>query len=177
MIADKIKNTVRDIPNFPKEGVVFRDITPVLKDPELCEEIVEEMMINLKEIDFDVIAGVESRGLLFGFLLAVKMKKPFVMIRKEGKLPFDKVSQNYDLEYGNTSIEVHKDAVREGDKVLIHDDLLATGGTVEATKKLIERLGAKVTAFSFLVELDYLGGRDRLENTSTQVFSQLRYSE
>lgn len=177
MIADKIRNTVRDIPDFPKEGVVFRDITPVLKDPELCEEIVEEMMLNLKEIEFDVIAGVESRGLLFGFLLAVKLQKSFVMIRKEGKLPFDKVSQEYDLEYGSTSIEVHKDAVREGDKVLIHDDLLATGGTVGAAKKLVERLGARVTAFSFLVELDYLRGRDKLENSSTKVVSQLRYSQ
>lgn len=177
MIADKIRNTVRDIPDFPKEGVVFRDITPVLKDPKLCEEIVEEMILNLKEIEFDVIAGVESRGLLFGFLLAVKLQKPFVMIRKAGKLPFDKVSQHYDLEYGSTSIEVHKDAVREGDKVLIHDDLLATGGTVGAAKKLVERLGARVTAFSFLVELDYLRGRDKLENSSTKVVSQLRYSQ
>lgn len=177
MITDKIKNTIRDIPNFPKEGVMFRDITPVLKDPELCEEIVEEMMLQLKEIDFDVVAGVESRGLLFGFLLAVKLKKPFVMIRKAGKLPFDKVSQAYDLEYGSTSIEVHKDAVQVGDKVLIHDDLLATGGTVNAAKKLVQSLGATVTAFSFLIELDYLGGREKLENTSTKVISQLRYSE
>ncbi|MBD3748127.1 MAG: adenine phosphoribosyltransferase [Sphingobacteriales bacterium] len=166
MIEQKIKSTVRDVKDFPKEGIIFKDITPILKDQELCTEIVEAFVEQLKSIDFDVIAGIESRGFLFGLMIANRLNKPFIPIRKAGKLPYKTIQQSYDLEYGSAVIEIHEDAFKPGQKVLIHDDLLATGGTVEASSLLIQKLKGEIAGFSFLISLDFLNGKERLKNFS-----------
>lgn len=162
MIATKIRQAVRDVPDFPKPGIIFKDITPILKDPILCDEIVAEMALQLKSLDIDVIAGIESRGFLFGPALARSLGLPFVPIRKAGKLPYKTIQESYDLEYGSATIECHEDAIFEGQKVLIHDDLLATGGTVVAASKLVKQLGAEVAGYSFIISLDFLNGKARL---------------
>lgn len=171
MLADKIKQTLRDVPDFPKPGIIFKDITPVLKDPDLCAEITSALALQLKDIKIDVVAGIESRGFLFGLALAQALKVPFVPIRKVGKLPYRTIQQLYDLEYGSATLEVHEDAFTPKQQVLIHDDLLATGGTVVAASKLVEQLNAHVAGYSFLISLDFLNGRDRLKSFSKQIFS------
>lgn len=175
MIASKIKAAVRDVHDFPKPGIVFKDITPILKNPGLCKEITEALAAQLSEVEIDVIAGIESRGFLFGPSLAQLLNVPFVPIRKAGKLPYKTISQSYDLEYGSATIECHEDALVQGQKVLIHDDLLATGGTVVAASKLIMQLGASVAAYSFIISLDFLNGRKRLTPYGDQVFSLAGY--
>ena len=132
MLANKLHSAIRNIPDFPQPGIMFKDITPLLKDPKLCKEIVEEFVIQMKGMTIDVVAGIESRGFLFGLMLASRLGVPFVPIRKQGKLPYERISEKYKLEYGEAIIEVHADAFENGTKVLIHDDLLATGGTVVA---------------------------------------------
>ncbi|RZL32052.1 MAG: adenine phosphoribosyltransferase, partial [Pedobacter sp.] len=146
MLQDKIKQTLRDVADFPKPGIIFKDITPVLKDAALCKEITEALAQQLKEVKIDVVAGIESRGFLFGLALAQALNVPFVPIRKAGKLPYKTIKQSYDLEYGSATLEVHEDAFTSGQNVLIHDDLLATGGTVVAASQLVEQLNAKVIA-------------------------------
>ena len=175
MLESKLKDIVRDIPDFPSPGILFKDITPILKDSNLCSEIVEEFVQRLHGVDIDVIAGVESRVFLFGLMLANKLGVPFVPIRKQGRLPYKTVSESYKLEYGQATIEVHEDAFESGAKVLIHDDLLATGGTVVATAKLIEKLGGEVAGFSFIISLDFLKGEGRLSRFSDRVISLVRY--
>lgn len=171
MLADKIKQTLRDVPDFPKPGIIFKDITPVLKNAELCTEITAALALQLKDVKIDVVAGIESRGFLFGLALAQALNVPFVPIRKAGKLPYRTIKQSYDLEYGSATLEVHEDAFILGQQVLIHDDLLATGGTVVAASKLVEQLGAKIAGYSFLISLDFLNGQERLINFSTNTFS------
>lgn len=171
MLADKIKQTLRDVPDFPKPGIIFKDITPVLKDAVLCAEITSALALQLKDIKIDAVAGIESRGFLFGLALAQALKVPFVPIRKAGKLPYKTIKQSYNLEYGSATLEVHEDAFLTGQQVLIHDDLLATGGTVVAASKLVEQLGATVAGYSFLISLDFLNGRDRLSEFSRNTFS------
>ena len=146
MIQDKLKLEIRDIVDFPKPGIVFKDITPLLKDAALCSEMVDAIIDQLQGIEIDAIAGIESRGFLFGFLLANRLGLPFIPIRKQGKLPFKTVSESYALEYGQATIEIHEDAFEKGSRILVHDDLLATGGTVVAASKLIERLGGEIVA-------------------------------
>ncbi len=175
MIEDKIKQTLRDVPDFPKPGIVFKDITPVLQDSALCAEITQELANQLKGIQIDVVAGIESRGFLFGLALAQVLNVPFVPIRKAGKLPYKCIQQSYDLEYGSATLEVHEDAFIANQQVLIHDDLLATGGTVVAASKLVNQLGATVAAYSFLISLDFLNGKDRLDHFSTRTFSLARF--
>lgn len=175
MIEEKIKGAVRDVYDFPKPGIVFKDITPILKDPELCIEIAQALAEQLAGIEIDVVAGIESRGFLFGPALAQILKVPFVPIRKAGKLPYKTIQQTYDLEYGTATIEVHEDALIAGQKVLIHDDLLATGGTVVAASNLIKQLGADVTAYSFIISLDFLNGKDRLIPYACKVCSLAAY--
>jgi len=175
MIDQRIKAAVRDVKDFPKEGIIFKDITPILKDQELCSSIVEEFVEQLKSINFDVIAGIESRGFLFGLMIANKMNKPFIPIRKAGKLPYKTIQQRYDLEYGSATIEMHEDAFLAGQKVLIHDDLLATGGTVEATSLLIEKMNGEIAGFSFLISLDFLNGKERLLKFSENNISLASY--
>lgn len=175
MIATKIKQTLRDVIDFPKPGIVFKDITPVLKDPILCKEITIALKEQLKGIKIDVVAGIESRGFLFGLALAQALNVPFVPIRKAGKLPYKTIQQSYDLEYGSATLEVHEDAFDRGQNVLIHDDLLATGGTVIAASKLVDQLQANVIAYSFLISLDFLNGKQRLDEFSSNTFSLVSY--
>lgn len=175
MISSRIKQTVRDVNDFPKPGIIFKDITPILKDPELCGDITKALALQLANLEIDVVAGIESRGFLFGPQLAQLLKVPFVPIRKAGKLPYKTIQESYDLEYGSAVIECHEDALIRGQRVLIHDDLLATGGTVVAATKLIQQLGAELVGYSFLISLDFLNGKTRLKPYSEQVFSLASY--
>ena len=158
----KLEDYVRSIPDFPEPGIIFRDITSVLQDADGLQLAIESMQAWLKDVDVDVIAGTESRGFIFGVPIAYNLHKPFVPIRKKGKLPCETVSQSYDLEYGSAVIEMHKDSVKPGQKVVIVDDLIATGGTVEAAIKLVESLGGEVVKVVFLIELAGLKGREKL---------------
>jgi adenine phosphoribosyltransferase len=174
-ITDKIKNVIRDIKDFPKEGIVFKDITPILLDPKLCKEIVDEFVKGLEELKPDAIACVEARGFFFGTLIAQRLQIPFIPIRKQGKLPYETVSHSYDLEYGSATIEMHEDAVKRGWKVLLHDDLLATGGTASAAAELVTKKGGEVVGFSFLVDLTFLDGKEVLTPYCDNVVSLVEY--
>ena len=169
----KLEEYVRSIPDFPEPGVIFRDVTSILQDADGLNLAIDSMQSYLKGMDLDVIVGLESRGFMFGVPLAYNLHKAFVPVRKKGKLPCETISQTYDLEYGSEEIEIHKDAIRPGQKVAIVDDLIATGGTVEAAVKLIERLGGKVVKIVFLMELEGLNGREKLEGYN--VDSVIRY--
>ena len=177
MIEEQLKAFIRDIPDFPQPGIVFKDITPLLQQPELVKLAVQEFAKKLEGIEIDVIAGIESRGFLFGFLLAQELNKPFVPIRKQGKLPFHTISESYKLEYGQATIEMHEDAIQEGTKVLMHDDLLATGGTVVAASKLVEKLGGVITGYSFVISLDFLQSAGRLTRFSENIISLVHYED
>lgn len=163
MPAD-LKKYIRSIRDFPIKGIMFRDITTLLKDPVAVNETLKQLLSYAKNKKIDKVVGVESRGFIFGAMLANELKAGFVPVRKPGKLPAEKESQTYQLEYGLDKIEIHKDAISKDDKVLIHDDLLATGGTAEATCKLVEKLGGEVVQLSFIVELAFLNGREKLRN-------------
>lgn len=177
MLEARIKSIIRDIPDFPQPGIVFKDITPILKDQQLCEEIIDHIVACLKDVEIDAIAGIESRGFLFGMLLANRLNIPFIPIRKQGKLPFKTVSESYKLEYGQATIEVHEDAFSPGSKVLIHDDLLATGGTVVAASKLLGKLGAQIVGYSFIISLDFLQSQGRLTRFSDRIISLARFAD
>ncbi len=157
-----VEDYVRTIPDFPVPGIMFRDITTVLSDADGLRLAIDEMQKKLEGVDFDVIAGAESRGFIFGTPLAYNMHKPFVLVRKKGKLPAETVEESYDLEYGTATIEMHKDAIKPGQKVVLVDDLVATGGTMEAAAKLVEKLGGEVVKMIFLLELQRLNGREKL---------------
>ena len=158
----KLEDYVINIPDFPKPGIIFRDITSVLQDAEGLQLAINSMQEFLKDVDVDVIVGTESRGFIFGMPIAYNLHKSFVPVRKKGKLPCETVSASYDLEYGKAEIEIHKDAIKPGQKVVIIDDLIATGGTIEAAIKLVEQLGGEVVKVVFLMELAGLKGRERL---------------
>ena len=158
----KVEDYVRSIPDFPEPGIIFRDITSILQDADGLQLAIDEMQHFVEEVDCDVICGTESRGFIFGMPIAYNLHKPFVPIRKKGKLPCETVSAEYDLEYGKAEIEIHKDAVRPGQKVVLVDDLIATGGTMEASCKLVEQLGGEVVKILFLMELAGLKGRETL---------------
>lgn len=158
----KIEEYVRSIPDFPEEGIIFRDVTSVLQDADGLKLAIDSMIALLDGVKFDVIAGTESRGFIFGVPIAYALGKPFVPIRKKGKLPCETISAKYDLEYGTAEIEMHKDSILPGQKVVVVDDLIATGGTVEACGRLIEELGGEVVKMIFLMELAGLKGRDKL---------------
>ena len=158
----KVEDYIRTIPDFPEEGIMFRDVTTVLQDAEGFHLAIDEMQKKLADTEFDVIVGAESRGFIFGAPLAYNMKKAFVPVRKKGKLPCETIEATYDLEYGTATIEMHKDSIKPGQKVVIVDDLIATGGTIEAAAKLIEELGGEVVKIVFLLELAGLDGRQKL---------------
>lgn len=158
-----VKDYIRTIPDFPQKGVMFRDVTTVLQDARGLELAVDALAGLLDGVEFDVLVGIESRGFLFGAPIAYKLKKPFVPVRKKGKLPFDTVEEKYSLEYGSAVIEMHSDAIKPGQRTVIIDDLIATGGTVRAAAKLVERLGGTVAKAIFLIELPALGGRENLK--------------
>lgn len=174
MDINKISSAVRDIPDFPSKGIVFKDITPILQDINLFDEIIASIADKFKNIRIDKIAGIESRGFIFAMPLAVKMKIPFIPIRKKGKLPAKTVSMSYRLEYGQGDIEIHADAVKKDERVLLIDDLLATGGTTNAAVKLVEGIGGKVIAAAFVLELVFLKGRENIENKNIDLFSLLK---
>lgn len=169
----KLEEYVRSIPDFPEPGVIFRDVTSILQDADGLNLAIDSMQSYLKDMDLDVIVGLESRGFMFGVPLAYNLHKAFVPVRKKGKLPCETISQTYDLEYGSEEIEIHKDAIKPGQKVAVVDDLIATGGTVEAAVKLIERLGGEVVKIVFLMELEGLKGREKLKGYN--VDSVIRY--
>lgn len=169
MIEQQIKDAIRDIHDFPKPGIVFKDITPILKDPVLCENIIDAFAEKLKGIRIDVIAGVESRGFLFGLTLATRLGVPFIPVRKAGKLPFTIKQKAYKLEYGTAIIEMHVDAFERGQHILIHDDLLATGGTVTAASELITEMGGIIAGFAFVVGLGFLNGKQRIQPWSDNI--------
>ena len=159
----KVEDYIRSIPDFPEEGIIFRDVTSVLQDADGLQLAIDELKKRLENVDCDIIAGAESRGFIFGMPLAYLLKKPFVLIRKAGKLPCETVSKTYDLEYGTATIEIHKDAILPGQKVVLIDDLIATGGTMKAAAELVEELGGEVVKMLFLLELKGLNGRKVLE--------------
>lgn len=175
MIEDKLKAAIRDVPDFPKEGIIFKDITPIMMDAKLSQEVIDYLVDFYKDKGLTKIAGIESRGFLFGYPLAIRLGLPFVLIRKAGKLPYHKISHSYDLEYGSATIELHTDAITNGDKVLIHDDLLATGGSAGAAAELIQKCGGEVAGFSFLVGLEFLNGEKKLANYSDNITTLARY--
>ena len=158
-----IEQYVRSIPDFPEEGIIFRDVTSILEDADGLHLAIDLMQEKLKDVDFDVVVGPESRGFIFGVPIAYNLNKAFIPVRKKGKLPCETVEIEYDLEYGSAVIEMHKDSIKPGQKVVIIDDLMATGGTIEAIIQLIERLGGEVVKTVFLMELEGLEGRKKLE--------------
>ena len=159
----KLEDYVRSIPDFPEEGIIFRDVTSVLQDADGLQLAIQTMQEKVTDLDFDIIAGPESRGFIFGTPIAYNLKKPFVLIRKKGKLPCETVSVDYELEYGTATIEMHKDSIKPGQKVLIVDDLIATGGTTKAMIDLVESLGGEVVGIVVLMELAGLQGRKKIE--------------
>lgn len=159
---ERIINKIRDIPDFPKPGIIFKDITPLVKDPQALRFAIQELMQPFSARPITAIAGMEARGFIFGSLIAWELNLPFVPLRKPGKLPYDVQSVSYDLEYGSAALEAHIDALDTTDRVLLVDDLLATGGTAKASCELVEKLGASVEACAFVVELDFLNGRNKL---------------
>ena len=160
---EHLKALIRDVPDFPMQGILFRDVTPLLRDPAGLSQTVEALAERYRGQGIDVVAGIESRGFLFGAPLAVALGVGFVPIRKLGKLPSDKITREYALEYGTNSLEVHRDAVKPGERVLLVDDLLATGGTARAAAELLEELGAQVVEAAFIIELAFLNGRAALD--------------
>jgi len=158
------KKYIRDVENFPSEGIVFKDITPLLKDPEAMDLAVEALFQLLENSKIDKVIGMESRGFFFAPLLASKLNAGFVPVRKAGKLPYNKISQTYNLEYGTDTLEIHKDAIAKGERVLIHDDVLATGGTAKAVCDMVETLGGEIVQCNFLITLDFLNGKEKLKD-------------
>jgi len=157
-----IKSLLRDVPDFPKPGILFKDITPLLANPVARKQVVEVIVEHYKSKEIDAVAAVEARGFIFGVLLAEALNVPFIPVRKSGKLPYKKIQEEYALEYGTASIEMHVDAIQPGSRILIHDDLLATGGTAAAAGNMIQRLGGEVVGFSFVINLAFLPGEKLL---------------
>lgn len=160
-----IESLLRDVPDFPKPGIIFKDITPLLSNPEARSKVVLEISTQFKNHNIEAVAAVEARGFIFGSLIADSLKVPFIPVRKSGKLPYHKITESYSLEYGTASIEMHIDAIAPNTRVLIHDDLLATGGTASAAARMIARLGGVVAGFSFLVNLSFLPGEQLLKDS------------
>ena len=174
-IEKELKNTIRDVKDFPKPGIIFKDISTIMMDPVLSVKVLDSLYETYKDKDITKVAGIESRGFLFGYPLAMKLGVPFILIRKEGKLPYKKIKHSYELEYGKATIEMHTDAVNERDKVLIHDDLLATGGSAAAAAELIHSQGAKVSGFNFLVGLSFLDGDIKIKKYSENIIILANY--
>ena len=168
-----LENYIRDIQDFPKLGIGFKDITPLLSNPEATSACLELLASTLADKNINKVIGVESRGFFFGILLAQKLNAGFVPVRKPKKLPFETISASYELEYGTDTLEMHIDAIQKGDKVLIHDDVLATGGTAKAVCELVEQLGGEIVQMNFLMELSFLNGREKLGNK--EIFAALTY--
>lgn len=174
-LKDQIISSIRDVPDFPKPGIVFKDITSLLLNVQLSKDITKALAEYWSGKQIEVIVGIESRGFIWGNALAQEMNIPFVPIRKKGKLPADTYSFKYDLEYGSAEVEIHKDGILKGQNVLIHDDLLATGGTAVAAAELIKMCGGKVAGYSFLVELSFLNGKEAIMKNGEKIHSLVSY--
>lgn len=175
-LENRLRDIIRDVPDFPKKGILFKDITPILSNAGVMHDITNFLSVMYRNQSIDVVAGIESRGFIFGSLVAQSLGVPFVPIRKAGKLPYDTIKKSYSLEYGEAALEIHTDAFKAGDNVLIHDDLLATGGTAGAAAALIKEAGAKVAGYNFLIELAFLKGRDNLaDGANGSVYSIVKY--
>lgn len=174
-IEEKLKTIIRDVPDFPKPGILFKDISTIMLDPEVSNEVLNHLVELYKDQHIEGVAGIESRGFLFGYPLAMRLGVPFILIRKEGKLPYKKISFSYELEYGFSTIELHEDAVKPGQRILIHDDLLATGGSAEAAANLIKRCGGELVGFNFLVGLSFLNGEEKLNKLSPNIVNLARF--
>jgi adenine phosphoribosyltransferase len=172
-IKMNLEQYFRDIQDFPKEGILFKDITPLLLNPKAREEMLETLVSTLREKKIDKVVGVESRGFFFGILLAEKLNAGFIPVRKPNKLPFDTISASYELEYGQDILEMHIDAIQKGEKILIHDDVLATGGTAKAVCELVEKLGGEIVQCNFLMELSFLSGREKIKGN--EIFAAITY--
>lgn len=173
-LIKKLEQTIQNIPNFPIEGIQFKDITPIFLNPKLYEEVIADL-VKFSKGKIDVVCGIESRGYLFGIAIAVALEVPFILIRKKGKLPPPFVAEKYDLEYGTAEIEMRTNQIKPGQRVLIHDDLLATGGTTKAAARLVEKQGASVKQFSFLIALKDLLGDQKLKEYNAEIYSILNY--
>jgi adenine phosphoribosyltransferase len=174
-LQEKLSAAIRDVPDFPKPGILFKDISPIMLDAQLSNEVVENLFEMYRDQQIEAIAGIESRGFLFGYPLAMRLGIPFILIRKQGKLPYKKTSHAYDLEYGSAVIEIHDDAVLPRQRVLIHDDLLATGGSADAAAALIKKCGGEVAGFNFLVGLSFLNGEEKLISHSENISSLITF--
>ncbi|WP_188050709.1 adenine phosphoribosyltransferase [Flavobacterium sp. GP15] len=168
-----LKNYIRDIQGFPKEGILFKDITPLLINADASKNCLKILVSSLKDKKIDKVIGVESRGFLFGMLIAQELNVGFVPVRKPNKLPYKTISATYDLEYGTDTLEIHIDAIQKGDRVVIHDDVLATGGTIKAVCELVERLGGEIVQCNFIMELSFLNGREKVKEQ--EIFAVIRY--
>lgn len=174
-LEEEVKAVIRDVPDFPKKGIIFKDITTLLANPSLNRRVLEQFQIEAKVLQPDVIVGIDSRGFLYGNTIATALNIPFAPVRKEGKLPYATNSLSYELEYGESVLEIHVDAIKPGDRVVIHDDLLATGGTAVATTKLVRELGGVVVGYSFLINLSFLPGANKLSSFSDNLFAVATY--
>jgi adenine phosphoribosyltransferase len=170
-----LKKYIRSIPDYPKKGILFRDITTLIKDPTAFKETIDQMVKILEKIDYDKIAAIESRGFIFASPLSYNLLKPNILMRKKNKLPAEKYSIDFELEYGESTLEIHKDSISKNEKVVIIDDLIATGGTADAAAKLIEKSGGKVLGFVFVINLFDLGGRELLEKKGYKTFSLMDF--
>lgn len=168
-----IKHYIRNVENFPKKGISFKDITPLLASSEATAACLSILADKIPNVKIDKVVGVESRGFFFGILLAQKLNAGFIPVRKPGKLPYETLSASYDLEYGTDTLEIHIDSIKKGDKVLIHDDVLATGGTAQAVCELVEKLGGEIVQINFLMELSFLNGREKLKDK--EIFAAVLY--
>ncbi len=174
-LTERLNASIRDVKDFPKPGIIFKDISPIMLDASLSNDLLDQLVLNYQNKNISAIAGIESRGFLFGYPLAMRLGIPFILIRKEGKLPYNKIAHSYDLEYGSAVIEIHEDALSKGDRILIHDDLLATGGSADAAAQLIKKCGGEVVGFDFLVGLDFLNGREKLMTHSSNIQTLINY--
>ena len=173
-LIPQLENTIENIADFPKPGIQFKDITPIFLNPKLYEDVIDDLA-NFSRGKIDAVCGIESRGYLFGIAIAVALEVPFILIRKKGKLPPPFVAQKYDLEYGSSEIEMRTGQIKAGQRILVHDDLLATGGTTEAAARLVEKQGAIVSQFSFLIALKALNGDEKLQPFNAEIYSVLNY--
>jgi adenine phosphoribosyltransferase len=171
--TDQIRALIRDVPDFPQQGVVFKDITPLLGDPEAFSTVVDTIVVHFGRGNIDKVVGIEARGFIVAAPVAYHFNAGFVPVRKKGKLPWESEGESYELEYGSETLEIHRDALQPGERVLVVDDVLATGGTASATARLVERLGAKVVGIACIIELSFLHGRDKLGDL--EFYSLVRY--
>jgi len=174
-LEQRIKNVIREVPDFPKPGILFKDIMPIMQDPELCRDITARFCEGMRSLSLDALCAIESRGFFFGPMICQELNIPFIPIRKKGKLPGDTISYSYDLEYGSATVEIHKDVVVPGMRVMVHDDLLATGGTAAAAAELMHSQKAIIAGFSFLVNLSFLKGEDNLRGYSSKYIHLVEY--